>query len=288
MSAPVYLNGTYLPLDQACVSVLDRGFLFGDGAYELVPVFGRRPFRLRQHLDRFQNSLDAIRIRNPLTQPDWSSLVERLIAEEPAEDQAVYLQVTRGVAKTRDHAFPAGAAPTVFAMSSALPGPEPSLLGHGLSAVTVVDIRWHACHVKAITLLANVLARQQALDAGGHDAILLREGYATEGAASNLFIVRGGLIVTPPKNELLLPGITRDLLLHLLTEAGMGYREAPIAGSELARAEEIWLSSSSRELVPVTRLDGAPVGTGRAGPVFARVLELYRGYKDRFRRGEVE
>jgi D-alanine transaminase len=288
MSASVYLNGIYLPLEQACVSVLDRGFLFGDGAYELVPVFGRRPFRLRQHLDRFQNSLDAIRIRNPLTREAWSTLAETLIADEPAADQALYLQVTRGVAKKRDHAFPADAVPTVFAMSSALPEPDPSSIEHGLSALTVVDIRWHACHVKAITLLANVLARQQALDAGGHDAILLREGYATEGAASNLFIVRGDTIVTPPKNELLLPGITRDLLLQLLARDGMPYREAPIAGSELARAQEIWLSSSSRELVPVTQLDGAPVGSGRPGAVFARVLALYRNYKERFRRGEAE
>jgi D-alanine transaminase len=287
MKATAFLNGAFVPLEEARVSVLDRGFLFGDGVYEVVPVYGRRPFRLPRHLDRLDDSLAAIGIPNPLARPQWHELVTELIERNPAEDQSVYLQVTRGVSAQRDHAFPAGVTPTLFAMSQPFPEQAPAVLERGISAVTLPDIRWHACHIKAVTLLANVLARQEALDAGSADAILIRAGYATEGTASNLFVVQDGLVTTPPKGELLLPGITRDLILELLRESGGAYREAPVAESELALAQEIFLSSSTREIVPVTRLNDRPVGSGRPGDVFARVMDLFRAHKAAFRAGQV-
>ncbi|MAT65776.1 MAG: D-amino acid aminotransferase, partial [Gammaproteobacteria bacterium] len=207
----VFLNGEFLPHDQARVSVMDRGFLFGDGVYEVIPAYGGHLFRLQPHLQRLDNSLQAVRIPNPYTEPQWQGILEELVGENAGTDQSVYLQVTRGVMERRDHAFPLDLKPTVFAMSNPIPEPDPALAEHGINAITLDDIRWQSCHIKAITLLPNVLLRQQAVEAGAAEAILLRDGEATEGAASNLFIVHDGMLVTPPKGPLLLPGITRDL-----------------------------------------------------------------------------
>jgi D-alanine transaminase len=280
----VYLNGDFLPAEAAKVSVLDRGFLFGDGVYEVIPVYDGRPFRLAQHLDRLERSLEGVQISAPLTRDRWTAVLEGLVAHHGGGDLSVYLQVTRGVAR-RDHAFPAGIAPTVFAMAGPLP-PRPG--SAGASVIIARDIRWDRCHIKAITLLPNVLLRQEAAEAGAMEAILVRHGIVTEGAASNVFAVVGGRVVTPPKSAQILPGITRDLVIDLLARAGTPAEERVLSLDELRGAEEIWLTSSTREVVPVLRLDGAVVGTGEAGPVWQGIDQLYQAYKERFREGLVD
>lgn len=281
----VYLNGEFLPESEAKISVLDRGFLFGDGVYEVVPVFGGRLFRLEQHLDRLERSLSAVRIDPPLDRAGWTRMLEDLVARNPGDDRSVYLQVTRGVAR-RDHAFPPDVPPTVFAMVSPIKAPDPALFAQGVSAVTVPDTRWNRCDIKAITLLANILARQQAVEAGAAEAILVRGGFATEGAASNLFVVADGVIVTPPKDTSLLPGITRDLVVELAQQHGLPVMESAIPEASLRDAEEIWLTSSTKEILPVTRLDERAVGEGRPGPVWRRMFDLYQDYKRKLRTGE--
>ena len=280
-----YLNGTFLPLDQAHVSVMDRGFLFGDGVYEVIPVYGGKLFRLGHHLKRLQNSLDAIRIGNPLAGDDWESMLAQLVAFNEGRDQTVYLQVTRGVSPRRDHAFPVDSRPTVFAMctpclSSREIGTDP-----GVFAITLADIRWQYCNIKAITLLPNILLRQQAIDADTAEAILLKDGYAIEGAASNIFIVVNDTLKTPPNSPALLPGVTRDLILELAEANGIPCLEADITAEELAGADEIWLTSSTREISPVIRLDDRPVGSGKPGAQWNRMIRLYQNYKEAVRRG---
>jgi len=282
----VYLNGDFLPEEDACVSVLDRGFIFGDGVYEVIPAYGRRPFRLQGHLERLQNSLDGVRINNPHSADEWQYLIQKIIEANEGEDQSVYLQITRGIAK-RDHAFPSDAKPTVLIMSNPLSGANAELQKSGVAAITTEDIRWIYCHIKAIGLLPNVLLRQKAIDAQSAEAILIRDGLATEGAASNLFIVHDGIIRTPPKGPLLLPGITRDLVIELAAENHIPYEEANILEADLTRAEEIWLTSSTKEVLAVTQLDGQPVGTGKPGPMWERMYGLYQQYKQRLREGKV-
>lgn len=277
----VYLNGEFLPLDQAKVSVLDRGFIFGDGVYEVIPVYGGQLFRLNQHLQRLDHSLAGIQLDNPLAYDQWNSILEELVERNATEvygDQSVYLQVTRGVAK-RDHAFPKGVAPTVFAMSNPLAPLPVSLAAEGIAAITLDDIRWRYCNIKAITLLPNILLRQQALDANAAEAILISNGEVTEGAASNLFIVKDNILITPPKGPRLLPGITRDLILELAETHGIACREGAIRENELREADEMWLTSSTKEILPVTRLDGKAVSGGKPGPMWARVIALYQDYK---------
>ena len=285
--ALVYLNGELLPLEQARVSVMDRGFLFGDGVYEVIPAYGGRPFRLAQHLDRLDRSLAGIRMQNPLSHAEWASLMGRLLEQHPEEDQAIYLQVTRGPVPERDHLIPEGVTPTLFVMARPIKARDPALPQQGVAAASVDDIRWQLCNVKAVTLLANVLLRQEAADRGALEAILIRDGMAVEGAASNLFVVLEGTLVTPPKSRYLLPGITRDLVLELAEGAGLPWREGDIPAQGLKEAQEVWLTSSTREVMPVTQLDGAPVGDGRPGPLWHRMDALYQGYKERLRRGEV-
>lgn len=283
--ATVYLNGQFMPAEQATVSVLDRGFIFGDGVYEVIPVYGGHLFRFDQHLERLQNSLDAIRLPNPLRAEQWQDMLSQLVQRNGDGDQSLYLQITRGVAK-RDHAIPAQVTPTVFAMSNPLITPPAEQLAQGVAAITMDDIRWQNCHIKAISLLANILLRQQAVDAGTAEAILIREGQATEGAASNLFIVKHNTLTTPPKGPLLLPGITRDLILELARANAIEAREATVSRADLAAADEIWLSSSTKEILPVTRLDDQPVGDGLPGPLWQRMLALFQDYKQKLRSGE--
>ncbi len=282
----VYLNGEYLPAGEAKVSVLDRGFLFGDGIYEVIPVYGGRLFRLEAHLLRMDQSLSGIRLANPLTHRGWEAILTELVARNGGGDMALYLQVTRGVSP-REHAFPPDAIPTVFVMTQPLNPQADATLQAGVKAITVEDIRWKHCHIKAITLLPNVLLQQQAAESGAAEAILVRNGEITEGTASNVFIVTRGHVVTPPRGRLLLPGITRDLVVELCTEAGIPCSESKVALSALRRADEVWLTSSNKEVVPVTHVDGLPVGSGRPGPVWEQVFGLYRAYKEAFRRGEV-
>jgi D-alanine transaminase len=289
----VYLNGNFEPLEEARISVMDRGFLFGDGVYEVIPAYGGRLFRLEPHLDRLQDSLDGIRLGNPLGREAWREVLEELLRRnrdpaDPRDDQSLYLQVTRGVAMKRDHAFPIPERPTVMAMSTPIPPPSPELARHGVQAVRLADTRWQQCHIKAITLLANALLRQEALDAGAVEAILVRDGLANEGAASNLFLVSDGVLRTPPKSAKLLPGITRDLVLELARRHDIPCREEDIPAGDLDRAEELWLTSSTREILPVTRLDGKAVGTGTPGPLWQRMTRLYQDYKDAVRSGSAE
>jgi D-alanine transaminase len=283
-----YLNDEYLPLEQARVSVLDRGFLFADGVYEVIPVYGGRLFRLDQHLDRLDASLNGIRLANPLARAQWRAVLTRLVDMNGGGEQSVYFQITRGAAAKRDHLFPANVPPTVFAMSSPLKALDPRWLKEGANVVVIPDIRWQYCHLKTISLLPNVLMRQLAEDRGADEAILIRDGRATECTVSNLFIVSKGGVITPPKSEYLLPGITRDLLLELARQHGMPWREQEIAESELAAADEIWITSSSKEVIPATRLNGNKVGDGRPGPVWRRMFDHYQEYKNRLIAGDAE
>jgi D-alanine transaminase len=279
----VYLNGRFLPLAQAQISVMDRGFLFGDSIYEVIPAYSGRLFRLPHHLQRLNNSLQSIRMKNPMGDDEWTSMLEQLVAQNPGQDQSVYLQLTRGVAEQRDHTIPEGIAATVFAMASPMHDPEPAVAG--VSAITLDDIRWRLCNIKATTLLANVLLKQQAKDAEAVESVLIRDGHALEGAASNLFIVSAEELITPPKSNYLLPGITRDLVLELAARNGLPHAERAITEAQLRAADEVWLTSSTKEIMPVTRLDQAPVGAGTPGPVYRRMSALYSEYKERIKQG---
>lgn len=280
-----YLNGTFLPLEDAKVSVMDRGFLFGDGIYEVIPAYGGHLLRKAHHLKRLQNSLDAVRIPNPLTHDEWSTILSKLVAENEGADQTVYLQVTRGTSSKRDHAFSSELTPTVFAMSSPLMAAVDIENEPGITAITLDDTRWKFCNIKAITLLPNVLLRQEAVDQGAAEAILIKAGYVIEGAASNVFIVRNKLLITPPKSPSLLPGITRDLILELAANHGIPFREADISTEEFNQASEVWVTSSSREISPVIQVDDRVVGTGKPGPVWKTMIQLYQDYKADLRTG---
>jgi D-alanine transaminase len=283
----VYLNGDFLPPEQAQISVFDRGFVFADGVYEVIPVYGRRLFRLSQHLARLNNSLSGIRLANPLGAQQWLSVCTRLIEANSSEDQSIYLQVTRGPAP-RDHAFPAETIPTVFAYAQTLKYPPAEQLASGVAAITVPDIRWSRCDIKAIALLPNVLLRQQATEQGAAEAILIRNGNMLEGSASNIFLVVNGTLVTPPKGPYILPGVTRDLIVELAHAHGIACEERDVRQAELEAASEVMLSSSTKELLPITRVDGRAVGNGRPGPVHARLYMLYQDYKRDFRARKVD
>ena len=274
----VFLNDEFLPIEKATISVLDRGFIFGDGVYEVIPVYSRRPFRLAEHLVRLQSSMDAIRLANPHPASKWTELVGKIIAGNPWEDQNVYLQITRGAAK-RDHAFPKGLKPTVFVMASELVPPSAELVTSGAKAIVLPDYRWLRCDIKSTSLLGNCMLRTLAADEGCAEAILVRDGVLTEASASNVFIVKSGTVLTPPKSHLILPGITYDVVLEILRANAIVHEVRPVAESELRSAEEIWVTSSSREVLAITTLDGKPVGGGKPGPVGERVHALYQQYK---------
>ncbi|MEO8159445.1 MAG: D-amino acid aminotransferase [Betaproteobacteria bacterium] len=279
----IYLNGEFMPIEQGRIPVLDRGFIFGDGVYELIPVYSRHPFRLAEHLRRLQASLDGIKLANPHDDATWTRLIGRLVALNEAQDQSLYMHITRGPAK-RDHAFPQEVTPTVFMMSNPLTTPPPQQVSEGVSAITAVDNRWLRCDIKAIALLPNVLLRQQAVEAGCAEAILLREGFMTEGAASNVFVVSNGVLLAPPKNHLMLPGITYDVVLEMARANGIRHEVREIPEAQLRGAQEIWLTSSTREVLAIVRLDDKPVGAGTPGPMFARMYALYQDYKSRVMR----
>jgi D-alanine transaminase len=278
----VYLDGSFLPIAEAKVSVLDRGFIYGDGVYEVVPVYAREPYRLPQHLARLQRSLDGIRLANPHRDAEWEAIIRELVARQPFEDQAVYFQVTRGAAK-RDHAFPKGVPPTVFMMSNPLPLPSREQVENGVAVVTAEDGRWLHCDLKTISLLGNVLARQFAVDRDAVEAVLFRDGYLTEASASNVLIVKGGRVVAPPKDNMILPGITYDATLELARDGGLPFEVRPVAREEALAADEMWLSSSTKEVLAVTTLDGKPFAGGRPGPVFREMYRLFQASKPRAR-----
>jgi D-alanine transaminase len=275
----IYLNGEFMPIEEACVPVLDRGFIFGDGVYEVIPVYSRRPFRLREHLKRLQHSLDGIRLANPHGEDEWVRLIGELVERNQEEDQSLYLHITRGVAK-RDHAFPPGVAPTVFMMSNPLVTSTPELVESGVAVVSAADNRWLRCDIKAISLLPNVLLRQLAVDAGAAETLLLRDGFLTEGAASNIFVVRDDVLLAPPKDNLMLPGITYDVILELAAAASLKTEVRRISEHEVRTAQELWLTSSTKEVLAITHLDGQPVADGKPGPLFRQMYRLYQDYKN--------
>jgi len=279
----IFLNGKFMPIEQATVPVLDRGFIFGDGVYELVPVYSRVPFRIDEHLARLERSLHEVRIRNPYSRERWREIIAQLIAHQPYEDQGVYFQVTRGVAK-RDHAFPKGVEPTVFIMSNPLVNPPAELVEAGARAVTAADFRWLRCDIKSISLIGNCLLRQLSADVGAVETILLRDGNLTEASASNVFIVKGDVVRGPAKSNLILPGITYDVVIELAQGAGMPLDIGEVSERDLRAADEIWVTSSSKEVLAIVELDGKPIGEGRPGPVFRRMYQLYQDFKRRVMR----
>lgn len=276
--APVFLNGEYLPLADAKVPVLDRGFIFGDGVYEVVPVYSKVPFRLEEHLARLERSLAAVGIRNPYTCEQWRGFIAALVERQTFDDQGVYFQVTRGVAK-RDHAFPKNVQPTVFMMSNPLVPPPPALVEQGAAAVSARDNRWLRCDIKSISLIGNVLLRQLSAEADAVETILFRDGQLTEASSSNVFVVKAGIIQSPPKNELILPGVTYDVVVELARANAMPLEFRAISESEVRAADELWVTSSSKEVLAIVQLDGRPIGEGRPGAVFQRMYRLYQDFK---------
>ncbi len=283
----VFLNGQFLPIEQAYVPVLDRGFIFGDGVYEVIPVYSRHPFRLREHLKRLEQSLASVRLANPYSPGDWEKLVRKLIASDENGDQSVYLHITRGVAP-RDHAFPKNTAPTVFMMSNPLITPTIEQCKNGVAAISAVDIRWDRCDIKATSLLSNVLLRQLAVDAGAAETVLFRDGILTEGSASNIFAVENGVILAPPKDKHMLPGITYDLVLELAQANNIEVEVAHLAEARIRTADELWITSSTKEILAITSLDGKAIGNGSPGMMFHRAYSLYQDYKQHVMRIESE
>jgi len=276
--APCYLNGEYSRVSEAKVSVLDRGFIFGDGVYEVVPVYGRVPFRWAEHHARLQRSLGRLRIDDPMDAAGWAALVAGLVERPPWDDQFVYLQVTRGVAK-REHAFPQGVVPTVFGMSSPLPAVPRDQIEQGVTAITLPDERWLHCDIKSISLLGNVLAKQAAVEAGAMECVMFRDDRLTEGSSANIWVVRDGRVLAPPRDRLILEGIRYGLVQQLCEAEGVPFEVREVSRAEVASADELMLSSATKEVLPITRLDGRPIGTGAPGPVFRRLHAAYQRAK---------
>ncbi len=277
-----HLNGQLLPLCEAKISVLDRGFIFGDGLYEVVPVYGRKLFRFDEHLQRLQRGLSKVRIANPHDRTGWLKLVRELVAAQPAEDQLVYIEVTRGVA-LRDHVMPQGIAPTLFAMTSAMKAPSAEQRHHGVTCISARDFRWERGDIKSVSLLGNVLARQMSADHGAAETVMFRDGWLTEAAASNVWIVHEGALLGPPKSEHVLEGIRVELFAELCQDIGIAYNLRPISEADVRAADEVLLSSATKEVLAVTRLDADGVGhgslRGKPGPVYARLYEAYQRAK---------
>lgn len=285
-----YLNGQFLPLAEARISPLDRGFLYSDGVYEVIPVYSRFPFRIDEHLARLQHSLDGIRLPNPHSDDEWRALILRLIAETEFADQLLYIQVTRGADVKRDPCFPKGVPQTVFMFTSPLVSPSAAQRETGVAAVTAPDIRWSRCDLKTVALLPNVLARELAVDAGCAETIMIRNGFLTEGSSTNVFAVKNGVILTPPQDNLILPGVTCNVVLELAQTHGAPLDVRPIAEAEVRDADELWITSSSKEVLAVVSLDGKPVGhgdtAGKPGPVTRQMYEWFCAFRENvMRRG---
>jgi D-alanine transaminase len=278
MNDIVHLNGKFMPIEEAHIPVLDRGFIFGDGVYEVIPAYSKHPFRLAEHLKRLQYSLDKIRIPNPHSDAEWTQLVNEIIRRNSDDDQSVYLQITRGVAK-RDHAFPKGVTPTVFLMSTPLVTPAPALVDSGVACISAQDYRWLNCDIKSVSLLGNCLLRQLSADVGATETILFRDGKLTEASSSNVFVVKNGVLLTPPKDNFVLPGITYDVVLEIARAREFEVEVRAVTEDEVRSADEIWVTSSTKEVLAVTTLDGKPVGDGRPGPLFRRMHALYQQFK---------
>jgi D-alanine transaminase len=281
----VFLNGEYLPASEASISIFDRGFTFGDGVYEVIPVYGGRLFRLQQHLDRLRYSLGEIRLLSPYADLEITRMLERLLADISG-DASIYLQITRGSAP-RNHAFPGQVQPTVLAYAQDVVYPDKATREAGVKAVCYPDQRWERCDIKSVSLLANVLARQYAHEQGAAEAVLFRDGKLTEGAASTLFVVHEGQLLTTASGHSILPGITRELVLELACNHGLSCQQTDITENQVKTADELWLSSSTKEILPIVSLDGHAVGTGVPGPHYHHIIRLYDDFKLKFRNGEV-
>jgi len=268
----VYLNGQYSPLCETKISVLDRGFLFGDGVYEVIPVYQGHIFHFERHFIRLERNLNAIQLPAPFNRHQLKSIIQQLITGQPQE--SVYLQVTRGIAR-RDHGFPGNIQPSVFVMASSV-AQKPT---HEIACITLNDDRWQHCDIKTIALLPNVLLRQQAHDQDADEAILIRDGLITEGAASNVFIVQNETIITAPKGPFILPGVTRDIIIGLAARAGFQVSQRQFTEQELCAANEVWISSSTKEVVPVTRLNKQPVSGGKPGEFWHKMNTLFQAHK---------
>ena len=284
MTARIFLNGQWLAAEDARVSVMDRGFLFGDGVYEVIPVYSRQPFRLEQHLARLQHSLDGIQLANPYRLDEWIAAVTQLAREAEWEDQSIYIQVTRGPMAVRNHAFPTQITPTAVIFAEAMNTPPASQREQGIAAVSAADIRWLRCDLKTTSLLANCLLRQLAVSAGCVETVLFRDGFLTEGSASSIFAVKNGVLLAPIKNHLMLPGITYDVVLELAAQHGLPHEVRDITEAETRAADELWMCSSTKEVLPIVTLDGRAVGTrvgagGTPGPVFAQMYAWYQEFK---------
>ena len=282
MAGPLHwclLDGKRMPLEQARISPLDRSFLFGDGIYEVMPVYGGRLFRPRLHFDRLARSAAALRITNPHTHERWEALLRELVSANGGGDQYVYLQLSRGAEHGRNHAPLPQVPPLVFCYSSPWPVPAASTLQEGLACITTQDTRWARCDIKSVALLANVMLRQMAVDAGANETILLRDGQLMEASASTVHVVLGGVLVTPPNSSRILPGTSRIVVEELADELGIPRRDAPISEAELRGADEIWLAAATREVQPVTRLDDRVVGNGRPGPLWRRIYDAWQRLK---------
>ena len=279
MTAPIaHFNGKLLPLDQVWISPLDRGFIFGDGVYEVIPVYDGKPLHAREHFERLQRSMDEIQLKNPHTVDEWMRVTRELLKHH-AGDQAVYIQVTRGAPQKRDHAIPKDLTPTVFMMSNPMTNPSKEAVENGVACVTARDFRWEKCHIKSTSLLGNVLARQISVDAGATETVLFRDGMLTEASSSNVFIVKNGVVAAPPRDNMILLGITYELAAKLAREGALKLEVRPVTEAEVRAADEIWLTSSTKEVLAVTTLDGKPVGTGKPGAVFRRMHAHYQDYK---------
>ncbi len=274
-----YLNDQFLPLEETRVSAMDRGFLFGDGVYEVIPVYNGHAFRLEQHLERLARSLAAIELTVPFDYIRWKNLITELIQRNDGGDQSVYLQCTRGPSPIRDHAFPEKITPTIFAYSIPLYTRTLEILSKGISAITVQDTRWQRCDIKAITLLPNILMRQRAIENGAQEAILINNGYAIEGSSMNLFVIKNNIIMTPPLSQHILGGITRDLVLELAAQHNFAFQETDIPEVDLYAADEIWLTSSNREIMPVLMLNNQPVNNGQPGALWREMIQHYQHFK---------
>jgi D-alanine transaminase len=282
----VYLNGNYVPAETACIPVLDRGFMFGDGVYEVMPVYGGKVFRVDEHLQRLQRSLQAVDMHCAECEngmPDiFTSLIENNIHQG---DGFIYLQITRGVMQVRDQAYDRDMKPTVLVMCQALDYPSQNKDTKGIRAITLDDNRWMDCYIKSINLLPNVLLRQQAIDAGAQEAILIRDNLAVEGTSSNLFVVKDEVILTPPQTRYMLGGITRELIIEICNSNRILVREIQVTEDQLHDADEIWMTSSTREIVPVTTLNQHKVGKGVPGPMWMQLIDLYQNFKKSVMRG---
>lgn len=281
MSGPLpvcYLNGSYLPLKEATVSPFDRAFLFGDAVYEVVPIYASRLFRLRQHLDRLNRSLAGIRMPPPMVHGDWAHVCQELISRNTAYDGYMYIQVTRGAEFGRNHAWPEGLKPTLFAYCTELDPLSDTLVENGVAAVTTKEIRWARRDIKATSLLGNILLKKLAADAGAFETIMLENGELTEGSSTTVHVVKNGVIHTPPNSHHILPGTTRDVVTELADLLSIRNTSAPVSESALRSADEIWLAFSTRGVLPVTKLDGAAVGGGTPGPLFKRMNVAFANY----------